>query len=132
METKPVQQAAKKDKPSTIFNKKFELKGHKRAIATVKYSSDGKFLASAGADKSILVWDPFEGKQRATLEGHAQGVSDVSWSYDSRFLASGSDDNTVRVWDVEKVSGRLYTGPPGPSSPELLCTVTMHSHFNGP
>ncbi len=41
--------------------------GHQDAIFTLAWSMDGRYLASAGADRMIKVWSPSEGKLLSTL-----------------------------------------------------------------
>jgi WD40 repeat protein len=119
---------------------------HKRAVSAVKFSRDGKLLASAGKpcpasvvmgshepgyssplcscaaeDASIRLWDVATARPLSTLTGHAQGVSDVAWTRDPRFLASGSDDKTIRIWDVETVSIYLVWPPRSPFERAVRC-----------
>lgn len=78
----------------------YTLKGHKRGVAGVKFSPDGKWLASCSADCTLKIWSAATGALQHTLEGHLAGISALSWSPDSRVLASGSDDKLIRLWDT--------------------------------
>jgi WD40 repeat protein len=46
--------------------------GHADAVVSIKFSSDGARLASASADRTAKVWDPFTGACLLTLEGHTK------------------------------------------------------------
>lgn len=78
------------------------LSGHEGEIYAAKFSNDGTFLASAGFDMIIFLWNVYgECENFSVLKGHAGAVMDVHFSTDSGYLFSASTDKTVRVWDME-------------------------------
>jgi COMPASS component SWD3 len=96
------------ERPTQLHYKpKLILRGHKRGVSSVKFSPDGKKIASCSADGTIKIWDAETGKHIHTLEGHLAGISTIAWSADSKLIASGSDDKTIRLWDAE--SGKAHS-----------------------
>jgi WD40 repeat protein/serine/threonine protein kinase len=79
----------------------FTLKGHTDSLLSVAFTSDGKRLATASADKTVKVWDAENGKELLTLEGHTDGVKSVAFSPDGKQLVTASPDKAVKVWDTE-------------------------------
>ncbi|KAF2028726.1 WD40 repeat-like protein [Setomelanomma holmii] len=84
------------------------LRGHKKPISLVRFSPDGRYIASASSDCTIKLWNAQTGALEHTLEGHLAGISALTWSPDSKILASGSDDKSIRLWDTQ-------TGLPHPT-----------------
>lgn len=76
------------------------LKGHIGKVNAIKFSPNGRLLASASDDNTIKIWDVKSGREKRTLVGHSNYVTCLSFSPDGNRLVSGSEDNTVRVWDV--------------------------------
>jgi serine/threonine protein kinase len=76
------------------------LAGHTGNISSLSISPDGKFLASASADKTIKVWDIATGQLKMTLTNHLDFVTSVRYSPDGKLLASGSFDRSVKLWDT--------------------------------
>ncbi|KAG5879662.1 hypothetical protein JTB14_021465 [Gonioctena quinquepunctata] len=77
------------------------LTGHQQLVNDVKFSPDGRILASASFDKSIKLWESKTGKFICTLRGHVQSVYMVSFSADSRLMVSGSADSTLKLWNLK-------------------------------
>ena len=78
-----------------------ELYRHADKVLAVTYSADGKMLASAAIDGTILVWDVAAARVICDLHGHTDDVNDLAFSPDGRLLASAADDSSVRVWTLD-------------------------------
>ena len=76
------------------------LGGHTQSVEGLALSSDGKFLASASEDNTVLIWDIAGGKTTQTIKGHTDYVTNVAFSADGKQLVTTSKDKTVRVWDI--------------------------------
>jgi hypothetical protein len=67
---------------------------------TVAFSPGGKTLASAGQDRTILLWDVATGNEVRRLQGHLDWIVGLTFTPDGKTLLSASWDGTVRRWDV--------------------------------
>ncbi|WP_233787929.1 AAA-like domain-containing protein, partial [Dulcicalothrix desertica] len=84
-----------------------QLQGHTGEVYSVAISADGKTLASAGADKTIKLWNISTGKIISTLSGHTAIVNSVAISADGKTLASAGADKTIKLWNIS--TGKLIS-----------------------
>ncbi len=81
------------------------LPGHTGGVNSVQFSPDGRFLASAGSDHLVMLWDmTAEPPQATPLQGHTDLVWQANFSPDGQILASVSFDGTIILWDVREDS----------------------------
>ena len=92
------------------------IAGHGGAVLAVKFSPDGRFLATGSDDRRIHIHElrggpvglPSLGSEASTenwvtvhrLTAHEIDICDLAWSRDSRYLASSGLDTAVYIWDV--------------------------------
>jgi WD40 repeat protein len=76
------------------------FQAHTAPVNAAVYSSDGRYVITAGADQLVKIWDAKTGEEVRTLAGHTGQVLSVAVSPDDRLLVSAAADNTLRLWDV--------------------------------
>lgn len=81
------------------------LHGHTSRVNILRWSPDGKILASAAGewastDFDVWLWDA-DGSPIAKLVGHHKPVQVVVWSPDGTMLATGAQDGTIRLWGAD-------------------------------
>ncbi|KAK9047776.1 hypothetical protein V6N11_053610 [Hibiscus sabdariffa] len=80
----------------------------KSKVLSCHFSSDGKFLASAGHEKKVMIWNMETLDFVRTSEGHSLLITDVRFRPNSTIFATSSFDKTVQIWDSTKPSKSLF------------------------
>ncbi len=78
------------------------VRGHKSSVWTTAWSQDGRYLASAGMDNTIRIWEPATSSCIRVIEGIRGIVRSVAWHPDGKLLAWVSTEE-LKTWDA--VSG---------------------------
>jgi WD40 repeat protein len=81
------------------------LSSHSRAVSSMDFSFDGRFLGSGSLDQSIRVWSLETGQSLATFQTDGGAIKSVAFSPDGRRLASGSLNGRVRLWGLAMAQG---------------------------
>ena len=105
-----------------------EMSNHLGCVNSVRWSIDGKWLASGGDDAIVMIWQiKYQGISKSSfggttheqwgclhmLRGHNGDILGVSWSMDQKYLASCSVDNTIIIWNAKNL-------------PEKVSSITGH------
>lgn len=113
---------------------------HARRVTAAAFTVDGRMIATAGIDRTVILWDLTDRehpRQIGTpLTGHPGQVLSIRFSPDGKTLATSSNGGTTIVWDLTALPEIRPLGPPLPSgtaegaefSPDGTTLVTWYPY----
>jgi WD40 repeat protein len=86
--------------------------GHHGSVQALAFSSDGRWLASGGYDKVIIVWNLSSGREEFRLGGHKnattlqqslekEAISSLAFNSDGTRLVSMHVSGVIRMWNLQ-------------------------------
>lgn len=94
------------------------IKGHASGLHDLSFSRHDKFIASAGDDNLVKLWE-LDYTLKKTLKASEETIWDINFSPDGKKIASTGADKTIKLWNWE--SNLLKSN--------LLKTLTGHEDW---
>lgn len=110
----PVSVPEEDDNYSPLSHPDREFPPQAGRVNALAFDPTGRWLATAGDDRIITIWDFREVRISLQLRGHLDSITSMAFAPDGKTIASASKDKSIRLWDA--------------STGELL--KTTDEHFN--
>ena len=94
---------------ATVSGEHRDVDGGRDGVNCIRYSPDGKLLATLGVDNRVIIWDVATMKKQTSFQAHAQPqrIQSISFIDSKNVLVSASErgrdfPGEVKLWDASK------------------------------
>ena len=77
------------------------FEAHTSRINSIKWSPDGRWLASCASDGFVKIWNVDDWTLHQSYSGHSGDITGLAWHPDSDRVASGGKDRVVNIWPLK-------------------------------
>jgi len=84
--------------------KDISYQGHVNEIYCIAASSDGKFVATGGKDKRLVIWDAETLKVLRVFTQHRDAITSLSFRRSTNQLFTASKDRTIKIWSLDELA----------------------------
>ncbi len=92
------------------FSPYSEIAAHEKAVSSIAYNERGSYLASAGGDQFVKIWNSKTRTEKTALRGHTDWVTNVAFAPNGSALLSVGVDKTARIWTLANADSRSNVG----------------------
>ncbi len=79
-----------------------QFTGHRAGVNDIEFSPDGKLMASAGADKRLLLWVLENPEALPIVMDNNNGfIWDIAFTAGSQYLVAACSESEIRVWPTD-------------------------------
>ncbi|EKX47417.1 hypothetical protein GUITHDRAFT_106860 [Guillardia theta CCMP2712] len=106
------------------LNVKNAFQGHSMSVKTCAWCSGRKIMASAGLDRSVILWDPLFGRVSASLTGHKKAIFSLQYKERRDILISLDLRSVCNFWDPSNLALLLSIEPPRTTSTSTIGVIS--------